>query len=54
MLDKASLALSGLSKCAALVMAPSVDLSVNHIEFVPVQDRKILDSYSRMDMLRTD
>ena len=41
-LDKASLALSGLSKCAALVMAPSVDLSVNHIEFVPVQDRKIL------------
>ena len=41
-LDKASLALSGLSKCAALVMAPSEDLSVNHIEFVPVQDRKIL------------
>ena len=41
-LDKASLALSGLSKCAALVMAPSEDLSVNHIEFVPVQDTKIL------------
>ena len=41
-LDKASLALSGLSKCAALVMAPSEDLSVNHIEFVPVQDKKIL------------
>ena len=41
-LDKASLALSGLSKCAALVMSPSEDLSVNHIEFVPVQDTKIL------------
>ncbi len=41
-LDNASLALSGLSKCAALVMAPSEDLSVNHIEFVPVHGRKIL------------
>ena len=42
MLDKASLALSGLSKCASLVMAPTEDLSVNHIEFVPIQDNRIL------------
>lgn len=41
-LDKASLALSGLSRCASLVLAPSEDLSVNHIEFVPIQDHKIL------------
>jgi len=42
MLDRASLTLSGLSKCAALVMAPTEDLSVNHIEFVPVQEDRIL------------
>ena len=42
MLDKASLALSGLSKCASLVMTPTEDLSVNHIEFVPIQDNRIL------------
>ena len=42
MLDKASLALSGLSKCASLVMTPTEDLSVNHIEFVPTQDNRIL------------
>ena len=42
MLDKASLALSCLSKCASLVMAPTEDLSVNHIEFVPIQDNRIL------------
>ena len=42
MLDKASLALSGLSKCASLVMTPTEDLNVNHIEFVPIQDNRIL------------
>lgn len=42
MLDKASLALSGLSKCASLVMTPTEDISVNHIEFVPIQDNRIL------------
>ena len=42
MLDKTSMALAGLSKCAALVMAPTEDLSINHIEFVPVQSQKIL------------
>lgn len=41
-LDKASLALSGLSKCASLVMAPSEDLKINHIEFVLIQNSKIL------------
>jgi len=42
MLDKASLALSGLSNCASLVMAPTEDLSVNHIEFVPIHDNRML------------
>jgi len=42
MLDKVSIALSGLSKCASLVMTPTEDLSVNHIEFVPIQEQRIL------------
>lgn len=41
-LDKASQALSGLSKCASLVVSKPEDLTVQHIEFVPVQDRKLL------------
>ena len=54
MLDKASLALSGLSKCASLVMIPTEDLNVNHIEFVPIQDNRILVIWSfPMAMLKT-
>lgn len=41
-LDKASQALSGLSRCASLVMAPTEDLAIRHIEFVPVADRRLL------------
>ena len=36
------MALSGLSKCASLVLAPTEDLSVTHIEFVPLQDKRML------------
>ena len=42
LLDKASMALSGLSKCASLVLAPTEDLCVTHIEFVPLQDKRML------------
>ncbi len=42
LLDKASQALSGLSRCASLVMAPTEDLAIRHIEFVPVADRRLL------------
>ncbi|WP_308911008.1 heat-inducible transcriptional repressor HrcA [Pseudokordiimonas caeni] len=35
-LGEATKALSGLSRCAALVMVPKRELSVRHIEFVPV------------------
>lgn len=42
LLDKASMALSGLSKCASLVLAPTEDLCVTHIEFVPLQDKRLL------------
>lgn len=41
-LDKASQALSGLSRCASLVVSQPEDLAIQHIEFVPVQDRKLL------------
>lgn len=41
-MDKASQALSGLSKCASLVVSQPEDFAVQHIEFVPVQDRKLL------------
>ena len=52
MLDKASLALSGLLKCASLVMAPTEDLSVNHIEFVPIQDKQMCRA--ELDSLTSD
>jgi hypothetical protein len=52
MLNKASLALSGLSKCASLVMAPTEDLSVNYIEFVPIQDKQICRA--ELDSLTSD
>ena len=52
MLDKASLALSGLSKYASLVMAPTEDLSVNHIEFVPIQDKQMCRA--ELDSLTSD
>ena len=32
LLEKASMALSGLSKCASLILAPTEDLSVSHYE----------------------
>ena len=41
-LEKASIALSGLSKCASLVLAPTEDLAITHIEFVPLQDKRML------------
>ena len=41
-LEKASIALSGLSKCASLVLAPTEDLAITHIEFIPLQDKRML------------
>ncbi len=35
-LEEASAALSGLSRCASLVLAPKLDRSLKHIEFVPL------------------
>src|SRR5260221_5697762 len=35
-LEEASTALSGLSRCAGLVIAPKFDRSLKHIEFVPL------------------
>jgi len=41
-LDKASLLLSGLSQCAALVMAPKTDDKLRHIEFVNLGPGRVL------------
>lgn len=41
-LAEASRALSGLSQCASVVMVPKEDLSVRHIEFVPLSPGKAL------------
>ena len=42
LMENAGLALSGLSKCASMIMAPTEDLAVDHIEFVPVQASRVL------------
>ncbi len=42
LLEKASLTLSGLSNHASLIMSPTEELSIRHIEFVPVQQNRIL------------
>jgi heat-inducible transcriptional repressor len=42
MLEEATFMLSGLSRCAGLVMAPKTNLSLSHIEFVPLNSKKIL------------
>jgi len=42
LLEKISLTLSGLSKHASLIMSPTEELSIRHIEFVPMQHNRIL------------
>ena len=41
-MEKAGQALSGLSKCASMVVSQPEDLAVQHIEFVPIQSQKVL------------
>ncbi|WP_262693458.1 heat-inducible transcriptional repressor HrcA [Kordiimonas aquimaris] len=41
-LSDATRALSGLSRCASLVMVPRQEMAVRHIEFVPVSDARAL------------
>ena len=41
-LDNATHALSGLSKCVSLVVSPTEELTVNHIEFIEVGGQKLL------------
>lgn len=41
-LTRASESLSGLSACASLVMAPTSDAPVKHVEFVPISPGKVL------------
>ena len=41
-LEEASTALSGLSRCAGLVVAPKFDRSLKHIEFVPLAPGRAL------------
>ena len=42
LLETASRTLSGLSRHASLVMSPTEELAIKHIEFVPVLDSRIL------------
>ncbi len=42
LLENASRTLSGLSRHASLVMSPTEELAIKHIEFVPVHDSRIL------------
>ncbi|SLN18087.1 heat-inducible transcriptional repressor HrcA [Oceanibacterium hippocampi] len=42
MLSQAGEALSGLSSCASLVLAPKIDSAVKHIEFVPLNEGRAL------------
>ena len=41
-LDNATHALSGLSKCASLVVSPTEELTINHIEFIEIGGHKLL------------
>ena len=41
-LEEATAALSGLSKCAGLVMSPKMDAPLKHIEFVPISAHRAL------------
>ena len=42
MLDEASTALSGLSRCASLVIAPTHDAPIDHIEVAPLNDGRAM------------
>jgi heat-inducible transcriptional repressor len=42
MLEEATTALSGLSRCAGLVFAPKTDTALRHIEFVPLSPGRAL------------
>src|SRR5207244_2767330 len=42
LLEEASNTLSGLSRCAGLVLAPKLDASLRHIEFVPLAPGRAL------------
>lgn len=41
-LEEATLALSGLSQCAGVVMAPKKEESLKHIEFIPLNGNRVL------------
>lgn len=41
-LEEATSALSGLTKCAGLVLAPKTDSALNHIEFVKLSNERVL------------
>ncbi|WP_438996552.1 heat-inducible transcriptional repressor HrcA [Candidatus Puniceispirillum sp.] len=49
LLEKTSKTLSGLSKCASLVLSPSSDAGLQHFEFVPIGDNRALAVLVRAD-----
>jgi heat-inducible transcriptional repressor len=49
LLDKTSKTLSGLSKCASLVLSPPSDAALQHFEFVPIGDNRALAVLVRAD-----
>lgn len=42
MLEEVTFTLSGLSKCASVVLAPKYEAILKHVEFVPIGDKKAL------------
>lgn len=49
LLDKTSKTLSGLSRCASLVLSPSSNAELQHFEFVPIGERRALAVLVRAD-----
>jgi len=49
LLDKTSKTLSGLSRCASLVLSPASNAELQHFEFVPIADQRALAILVRSD-----
>jgi heat-inducible transcriptional repressor len=49
LLDKTSKTLSGLSRCASLVLSPASNAELQHFEFVPIGERRALAVLVRTD-----
>ena len=49
LLEKTSRTLSGLSRCASLVLSPASNAELQHFEFVPLGENRALAVLVRMD-----